>query len=206
MTESNPRSDPRPRHASELRVDPLFLERWSPRAFSTRAVDPETLATVFEAARFAPSCFNDQPWLFVTATRPADLERFRAILAPANRTWADAAPVLAFAFARRTFGHNGKPNRWAPFDTGAAWMSLALAATRLGLQTHAMGGFDAAAALAAAGLDPEGWDAMAAIALGHPGDPASLPADLAARERPSPRKPLSEVVVDAASLPERSRS
>jgi nitroreductase len=127
----------------EARVDPLFIDRWSPRAFSPEPIPSETLASLFEAARWAPSCYGEQPWLFLYAARPHDLELFRSLLVDGNRVWADRAPALAFAFARLKFSRNGKPNRWAQFDTGAAWMSLALQARTLGLYTHGMGGIHA---------------------------------------------------------------
>ncbi|NNM88946.1 MAG: hypothetical protein HKL95_10560 [Phycisphaerae bacterium] len=97
--------------------------------------------TVLEAARWAPSSFNEQPWLFVFAQSAADLTKFRPLLMDQNRLWADQAPVLVLIFVRRHFPHNGKPNRHYMFDTGAAWMSLALQARKLGLYAHAMSAF-----------------------------------------------------------------
>src|SRR5208283_3204990 len=125
---------------TEAEVDPQFIERWSPRAFSSKPVSEKVLASLFEAARWAPSSSNEQPWLFLYANTEEDLQIFRPLLVDANRVWADKVPVLAFAIARRTFAKNGNPNRCAVFDTGAAWMSLALQAHKLGLYTHGMGG------------------------------------------------------------------
>lgn len=178
---------------TEAEVDPIFTERWSPRAFAERTVSDDDLASVFEAARWAPSCFNAQPWLFVHGRSPEDHGRFLATLVEGNRTWAERAPVLGFVFARRTFERNGKPNRWGGFDSGAASMSLALQANRLGLATHFMGGFDVDAAHAATGVSADDYEAMAAFALGYPDAPSILPPELQEREVPSGRKPLAEV-------------
>jgi nitroreductase len=180
----------------EARVDPLFIDRWSPRAFSSEPVPPETLASLFEAARWAPSCYGEQPWLFLYATQPPDLERFRSLLVDGNRVWADRAPVLAFVFARRLFARNNKPNRWCQFDAGAAWMSLALQARMLGLYTHGMGGFHEERVYEALNVPREKYEAMAGIAIGRIGDPSILPADLAGIEKPNSRKPLAQVAVE----------
>ncbi|MGA7613881.1 MAG: nitroreductase family protein, partial [Thermoanaerobaculia bacterium] len=116
---------------SDLPVHPMFVDRWSRRAFSPEPIDRATLSTLFEAARWSPSSMNEQPWFFLFATAEEDLERFRSVLVPGNRTWADHAPVLVIAYARKNFS-NDRPNRWAGFDTGAAWMSLALQAHHSG--------------------------------------------------------------------------
>ncbi|MCZ6779000.1 MAG: nitroreductase family protein [Acidobacteriota bacterium] len=181
---------------SEVPVDPMFIDRWSPRAFSTEPVPEESLRTLFEAARWAPSCFGEEPWLFLYATKQEDLDLFRTLLVDGNRTWADRAPVLAFAFARLTFKHNDKPNRWAEFDSGAAWMSLALQASRLGLCTHGMGGFHEDKIYAALNVSREKYKAMAGIAIGWRGDASQLPPELAEKESPNNRKPLAEVAVE----------
>jgi nitroreductase len=181
------------RRAGEAQVDRLFLDRWSPRAFDPAPIPEETLASLFEAARWAPSCFNEQPWLFVYARSETDRARLLALLSEKNRTWARRAPVLAIVFAHRRFAKSQKPNRWSAFDAGAAWMSLALQARLLGLDTHAMGGFDDERSYEALGVPRDDYQAMAAIAIGRRGPAGDLPEDLAARETPSPRKPLSEV-------------
>ncbi len=185
-----------PARIPEAPVDPLFLERWSPRAFRPDPVPAATLATLFEAARWAPSCFNDQPWLFAYAVLPADRQRILGLLVDANRAWAGAAPVLGVVFARRIFAQNGKPNRWGPFDAGQAAMSLALQAHLRGLASHFMGGFDEDAAYGAFGVPKDRFVAMAAFALGFRGDPETLPGKLRAREHPSSRKPLRDVAFE----------
>ena len=174
-------------------IDERFLDRWSPRAFSPAPVDEATLATLFEAARWAPSCMNEQPWLFLYGSTPEELEYYRPILEASNREWADRAPVLAVIFARRTFSRTGKPNRWAQFDAGAAWLSLALQARALGLYAHAMGGFHEDVAYEALHVSREEYEAMAVVAIGRHGDPALLPPKHRAREHPNGRKPADEV-------------
>jgi len=174
-------------------VDPLFLDRWSPRAFEDEPLPAETVSTLFEAARWSPSCYNDQPWLFVFGTTEPERATILETLVEFNRAWASRAPLLAVLFARRRFAHDGSPNRWAPFDSGAAWMALALAARQKGLHTHAMAGFDPARAHELLGVSEADYEAMCVIAVGRRGDPELLPVPLRERETPSPRKPLAEV-------------
>lgn len=174
-------------------AEDLFVQRWSPRAFSSRPIADETLAGLFEAARWSPSCYNAQPWLYVYADSPGQQARFVEALVPGNQTWAKSAPVLAFLFARKRFEHNNRDNRWAGFDAGASWMALALQARLAGLYTHGMAGFDPDKAYEACNVNPEEYDVMAAIAIGYMGDPDNLPEQVAAREKPSDRKPLPEV-------------
>ncbi len=169
----------------------LFTERWSPRAFSPEPLAREEVLRMFEAARWSPSCFNEQPWLFVWADDRKGRERILGTLGERNRAWARNAPLLAVLFARRRFEDDGKPNRWAAFDCGAAWMALALQARLSGLYTHAMGGFDAAGAHRALGVPEQDYEAMCVIAAGRRGDPADLPAEMRERERPGlERRPL----------------
>jgi nitroreductase len=177
----------------EANVASQFLERWSPRSFSTDPLEPGDVASLFEAARWAPSCFNAQPWLFVYGAGGEDHARIAALLMEGNRTWAEKAPVLGIVFAKRAFEGDRGPNRWAQFDAGAASVCLALQARELGLAAHFMGGFDAAASYAALGVAEDEYEAMAAFAVGRPGSADALPEALRAREAPSTRKPLSEV-------------
>jgi nitroreductase len=186
--------------ATEADVDPMFPSRWSPRSFSPEPVDPAVLSQLFEAARWAPSSANEQPWLFVYAVRPEDRGRFAEGLLEMNRTWASHAPVLVYLLARRKVAQGswaGQPNPMGSFDAGAAWMSFALQAHLRGLSAHAMGGIDRAKVASLLGVPPEEYEVLVAIAVGHRGDPAVLPEPLAARERPSERRPLREVAVEA---------
>jgi nitroreductase len=180
-------------------LDNLFIERWSPRAFSPEPISDEAIKTIFEAARWSPSCFNEQPWRFVFATRTDELEKFRSVLAESNQAWANKAPLLAFAFSKKTFSHNDKPNRWADFDVGAAWMALTLQANKLGLHTHAMGGFDSHKAFAITHMNPDQYNVICAIAVGKLNDAAHLPEDLKHREIPSLRKNMDEIVFHGTS-------
>jgi nitroreductase len=181
-------------------LDPVFLERWSPRAFSSEAIDERDLHTLLEAARWSPSCFNEQPWRFVYAHRHSDLDKFRPVLSEANQVWASSAPLLILVFSKKSFTLNGKPNRWAEFDTGAAWMALALQALKLGLRTHCMGGFDTDKAYSATGVNPDVYHAVCAIAVGKPGDIDSLPSELREREMPSERKSVTEIAFEGMIL------
>jgi nitroreductase len=177
----------------EVDVDSQFIDRWSPRAFANTPLAREQVASLFEAARWAPSCNDDQPWLFLYAETAVDRARFAEALVPTNQVWAVNAPLLLFVLCRRHFRHNGKDNRHAPFDAGAAWMSLALQARKLGLHAHAMAGFSRPKAYALLGVPQEDYDIMAAVAVGRRGDPALLPEEVAERELPNARKPLAEV-------------
>lgn len=177
----------------ENNVDNIFLERWSPRAFSSKPIEKEKLMTLFEAARWAPSCYNEQPWLFLYAAKEEDLKIFRNILVEQNQVWANKAPVLAVVFAKKNFTFNGKPNRWAEFDSGSAWMSLAIQANKLGLYTHGMAGFNENLAYELLNVSPDEYKAVAAIAIGYIGDKSKLPQELQEREEPSPRKTIAEI-------------
>jgi nitroreductase len=176
-------------------VAPQFPDRWSPRAFSEDALSEAAVLTALEAARWAPSSTNHQPSRFVWALRgePAHAA-ILAALAASNQVWAgNAAALIVVASKGTSVNRDGAevPNAWAPFDTGAAWMSLALQALSMGLVSHAMGGFDAAALGAAVGL-PENHTLHAVVALGHQGRTDILPENLQQREVPNQRRPLTE--------------
>ncbi len=179
-------------------VAPLFVERWSPRAFSDREVTEAEVMTLLEAARWAPSASNHQPWRFVWARRgEAAFEAILGALVPFNRDWAHRAGALVVVVSKTMVtGRDGaeSPNRWSAFDTGAAWMGLALQARAMGLCAHAMGGFEAEALAAAVAL-PEGHVLQAVVAVGEQGLAADLPEALRAREVPNGRRPLAETVV-----------
>lgn len=174
--------------AVEYPVHELIERRWSPRAFADRKVDGQTLRTLFEASRWAPSCYNAQPWRFIVATvdQPADFERLLACLSPGNQTWARRAPVLALTVARLEFAHNGKPNRHALHDVGLAMSQLVLQATSHGLVVHQMGGFEGVRAREAFDI-PDGYEVVAAVAIGYQGELASLDEQLQ-RQEVAPRQ------------------
>ncbi|MCU0561582.1 MAG: nitroreductase family protein [Desulfobacterales bacterium] len=181
-------------------IDSMFTDRWSPRALAADPLTPREVQTLFEAARWAPSCFNEQPWLFVYATAPEQRRKLAACLAPKNQLWAGHAPLLMFLLARRSFQKSGKENRHAPYDAGAAWMALALQARKLGLYAHAMAGFNLQKAYEALGASPEEFLVMAAIAVGRKCEDSGLPEELRAMESPNDRKPHAEVATDLFPL------
>lgn len=177
-------------------IHPLLRQRSSPRAFSPRPVEPEKLRRLFEAARWAPSSYNAQPWRFIVARRERTAEYLRllSVLVPQNALWARQAPVLALAIAKLDFDQNGRPNRHAFYDLGQAVAQLAVEATALDLAVHQMGGFDAEQARAIFGI-PAGYAPAAVLAIGTRGDPETLPEPLRNLERaPRTRKPLEELV------------
>ena len=178
----------------EASVSALFPGRWSRRGISDRPVDEAMLASLFEAARWAPSSFNEQPWRFVVATTDEELARFRPWVMDGNRAWSDRAPVLCFVLARRTSARDGSPNAAAAFDTGAAWMSLALQAHVLGLTTHAMGGIHRDAIHVGLGADPELWQVICGLVIGWPDPEAPLTGWAAEAEAPNGRRPLAQIV------------
>ena len=175
-------------------VDPLFLNRRSPRAFAADPISPEQARRLFEAARWTPSCFNDQPWSFVYAVSEEGRARLAAFINEGNRSWAVAAPMLVIAYSRRNFRRTGAVNRWSAFDTGAACMALTLQAQLLGLATHPMGGILFDEVYKALDLDPEVYQVHCAIAVGKIGDPSMLPESVRARESFSDREPLESIV------------
>jgi nitroreductase len=149
-------------------VHSLIERRWSPYAFADKPVDPSDIASLLEAARWAPSSFNEQPWRFIIATRdkPEDFKRLLDCLAPANQEWAGKVPVLMLSVASLSFAKNGKPNRHALHDVGLASATLALQATDMGLAVHFMAGFDSDKARDTFAI-PEEFEPVAAIAVGH---------------------------------------
>ncbi|MGR8919662.1 MAG: nitroreductase family protein [Gammaproteobacteria bacterium] len=173
---------------------PQLRERWSPRAFADREVSTQALEQLLEAARWAPSCYNDQPWFFVVGRRGHGdaYARLLETLIEYNQSWAATAPVLLLGLAREAFARNGKPNEHAWYDLGQAMGGLLAQATALSLSVHQMAGFDRAAAARTVGA-PDGYSAVVAAAIGYLGTPDRLPADMtendpAARER----RPLAE--------------
>jgi len=179
-------------------IDSMFVDRWSPRGFSGEPLTEREVHTLFEAARWAPSCYNEQPWRFVYATEPQARARLTACLVAKNRAWAGGAPLLMFLLARRHFQKTGAENRHAPYDAGAAWMALALQARKLGLYAHAMAGFNPDKAYETLGVSREDTLVMTAIAVGRRGDASGLPEDLRLLESPNDRKPHAEVATPLA--------
>ncbi len=175
-------------------ISPLFLNRWSPRAFTNQPITDEDLNAILEAAHWAPSSYNDQPWRFIVAKTEEHLGVFQAFLGDFNKLWASSAPVLVL-IASDSKRENGDPNGAHAFDAGAAWSSLALQATLKGISTHAIGGFDREVARRVLEI-PEQFELHAVIAIGYRGDKSSLPEGIAEREVPNGRKPLNQVVFE----------
>jgi len=181
----------------EYPVHELIQNRWSPRAFSDKAVPAGALRSLFEAARWAPSSSNEQPWAYIVATKdePENFEKALGSLVEFNANWAKKAPVLAIAVAELAFAKNNEPNRNAFYDVGAASLQLSIEATARGLVVHQMAGFDPETAKEEFNI-PQGWQPIAAMAIGYPGDASSLPEPLQTREKaPRTRKPIREFVM-----------
>jgi len=177
-------------------VHELIRERWSPRAFAERGVEPEVLASVFEAARWAASCYNEQPWAFFVARREDEESYDRALscLVEGNQKWARRAPVLGFSIAKREMERTGKENRHAFHDVGLASAQLNLEATARDLRVHWMAGIKIDEIREVFDL-PEDWDPVAGFALGYGADPDELPEDvLQAEKGERSRRPLEELV------------
>jgi nitroreductase len=181
---------------TEYPIHDLFSKRWSPLAFSEKAVGGEKLRSVLEAARWAASSYNEQPWSFIVATKDnqAEFNRLLGCLAEGNQEWARNAPVLMLSVAKLDFERNGVSNRHAFHDVGAASAQLAAQATALGLFIHQMAGFDVASAREAYSI-LSGYEPVAAIALGYIAEPQTLSEKLRQRElAPRTRKPLQDFV------------
>ena len=185
-------------------ISEVFLNRWAPRSFTSEAISDETLLNMFEAARWAPSASNLQPWRFVYCKRGTpSFAAFVEALAPGNQTWAGQAAALVAIASKTTLERDGKtmPSGTHSFDAGAAWMSFAIQATEMGWQTHGMAGFNHDKLRAALHV-PEGYAFNAVVAVGKLGDREALPEALKAREVHSQRKPLKEIVsADRFSVP-----
>lgn len=189
---------PKTDRVAEASVERLFIDRWSPRSLSDLDLTDEEISTMFEGARWSPSSFNRQPWLFVYETDGQDRAIFDSILFDRNQLWASKAPLLGFIFAR-TVDDDGRVLRTAEFDTGAAWMGLALSAATLGIYTHGMAGIDRDAAHAKLGVPTENWKVMCGFAAGRIGPKDNLPDEMRAMESPSDRNPQSAFVRKGAT-------
>ncbi len=157
----------------------LLEKRWSPRAYADKVIEPQKLVSLFEAARWAPSSYNAQPWSFVYAEKKntAEFERILSCLADMNQTWARSAPIIAIACARTEFERNGKPNRHALYDVGQAVAHMTFQATAMELFIHQMAGFDVEKARAELKV-PTGFEPVAALTIGYLGSPDQLPEQL----------------------------
>jgi nitroreductase len=174
-------------------INPIFLMRWSPRSMSGEKVSDEDLLSLFEAAKWAPSSYNNQPWRFIYAKKgDENWEGYLGLLVPANQLWAKKAGALVILISNTQF-ENGKPNPTHSLDSGSAWMSMALEATFRRLAIHGMSGYDGDKAREIAEI-PEGYNIEMMIAIGHRAPKEFLPENLASMETPNGRKQINELV------------
>lgn len=177
-------------------VNEIFPNRWSPRAMSGESIREDELFTLFEAARWAPSSFNNQPWRFIYAKRNTDSwTTIFDLMGEFNQSWTKEAAALMVVVSKNNFDHNGKLSKTHSFDTGAAWQNLALQASLMGLVAHGMEGFDYEKAKRELHI-PDDYTVEAMIAIGKPGKKENLPAALQEREQPSDRKPVSSFIFE----------
>jgi nitroreductase len=177
-------------------IDDIFLNRWSPRAMTGEAISTEDLLTLFEAARWAPSSYNNQPWRFLYARRDSPhWQTFFDLLVEFNQSWVGKASALVLLISATHFEFNGKPAVTHSFDTGAAWENLALQGSLKGFVVHGMQGFDYERARTALNI-PEGFQVEAMAAIGRPADPETLPKELREKEMPSDRRKLEQTICE----------
>ncbi len=193
MDDTNPRRPDYP-------VDKLFVDRWSPRAFTGEAMPEAELMKLFEAARWAPSSYNSQPWRFLYARRDTPhFDKFLGLLVEFNQSWAKNAAVLVVLVSNSTMVPPGKdapvPSHSHSLDAGAAWENLALQASLSGWHAHGMVGFDIERAFAELNV-PQGYRVEQLFAVGRKGDKSTLPEALAAREIPNERLPVSQIAFE----------
>lgn len=181
---------------SKYNINPLILGRWSPRAMSGEPIDDQELMALFEAAKWAPSSYNNQPWRFIYAKRNTEhWDRLFNLMVEFNQSWTKNAAALVVIISKKTFDHNGQSSRTHHFDTGAAWENLALEAETRGLVTHGMEGFDYDKARQVLEI-PDDFDVEAIVAVGKKGKKEDLPPALQEREAPSDRKPLKSLIME----------
>lgn len=184
------------RRQPTYKISPLILSRWSPRSMTGEELDEDTIMSLFEAARWAPSWYNNQPWRFRYAKRNTLYwDRLFNLLAEPNKVWTKEAALLVVVISRKNFENNEKYSITHQYDAGAAWENLALEASSRGLIAHGMAGFDYVKARIDLEI-PDSFDVMAMIAIGKKGPKDNLPQQLQEREYPSNRKPLAEIVME----------
>lgn len=188
--------DPLEHRTPEYPIESIFLRRWSPRAMSGEPLGRQDLMTLFEAARWAPSTYNEQEWRFLFALRESEhWQTFFDLLMEANQAWCHRAAVLVVVLSHNVFERNGKLNPVHTFDSGAAFENLSLQGAAMGLVVHGMAGFDRDAARQRLDV-PDDFTVEAMIVIGKPGDPADLPKELQEREAPSGRKRVDQIICE----------
>jgi nitroreductase len=177
-------------------INPLILNRWSPRSMTGEDIANEEIMSLFEAARWAPSSYNNQPWRFIYAKRNTEhWDRLFNLLAEGNRRWAINSALLVVVISRKNFEYNENPARTHQFDAGSAWENLALEAFSRGLVAHGMEGFDYDKAKIDLEI-PAYFEVMAMIAIGKKGPKEILPPELQEKEKLTDRKPLKDIVME----------
>jgi nitroreductase len=177
-------------------ISEIFLNRWSPRAMTGESITQTQLMTLFEAARWAPSSYNNQPWRFLYAQRDTQYwDLYLNLIADSNRLWAKNAGALVVTISRDTFEFNNKPSRTHTFDAGSAWENLALQGSIMNLVVHGIEGFDYVRAKRELHI-PDGYTVEMMFVVGHQAAKSVLPVELQEREAMSDRKPLSEIVIE----------
>src|SRR5918995_5674442 len=178
------------------KINSLFIDRWSPRSMTGEDIDDVDLMSLFEAARWAPSSYNNQPWRILYAARNSShWQTFFDLLVESNQVWAKNAGALLLFLSKKTFTHNGKPSITHSFDTGAAWENLALQGSLKGFLVHGMQGFDYDRARTTLNI-PDDFQVEAMVAVGFPDSPEVLPEKLQAKEAPSDRRKLEETICE----------
>ena len=181
---------------STYQINPLILNRWSPRSMTGEELDNEEIMSLFEAARWAPSSYNNQPWRFIYAKRNTEhWDRLFNLLAEGNRAWAKNSALLVVVISRKNFEYNERPAITHQFDTGSAWENLALEAFSRGIVAHGMQGFDYDKARIDLEI-PIDFEVMAMIAIGKKGSRDNLSPELQKKEKLSDRKPLKDIVME----------
>jgi len=185
---------------AEYPVDDIFINRWSPRAMSGDTVLKDELMSLFEAARWAPSSFNNQSWRFLYSLKDSESwDTYFNLLLEGNQTWVKNAGALVVILSKTTFDYNGKPTKTHAFDSGAAWQNFALQGSINGLVIHGMQGFDYDRAKTELKI-PDEYEVQAMASVGKPGNPADLPDKLREMEIPSGRKLVTEIAMEDTSL------
>jgi nitroreductase len=178
------------------KINPLILNRWSPRSMTGEELSDDDMMSLFEAARWAPSSSNNQPWRFIYAKRNTEKwEKLFNLMFEGNKIWTKNAAVLVVVISRKNSEQNEKPSKTYQYEAGSAWENLALEAATRGLVAHGMAGFDYEKARKDLGI-PDNFDVMAMIAIGKRGTKESLPLLLQEKEHPNDRKPLAEIIME----------
>lgn len=181
---------------NDYSIHPLIINRWSPRSMTGEEMSKEELMPLFEAARWAPSSYGNQPWRFLYARKNTpSWPLFFELMGDFNKGWAKNASALVLVISGKNFAHNGKPSRTHSFDAGAAWVSMALEGAGRGLVMHGMEGFDYERAKKDLSI-PDDYQVEALVAIGKRAPPENLPEELQKREAPSGRKPLNEIAIE----------